>query len=262
VQGSGGCGVVYQAHDRVLGRLVAIKMPQPGWPMDPCLRERFRVEASAAASVWHANVVVVYDFVQRARLPYLVMEWLEGGSLAEVLHRHGPLSPQSATKTALAACCGLQAVHGRGWIHRDIKPGNLLLSHDGQVKLGDFGLALPMTSGGAIDPAGTSGTPAFFSPEQAWGLPLDPRSDLYSLGATYFALLMGKTPYQAAQVLEYARLHRDGPVPDPRLIDPSVPAACAAIVRRVMAKKPADRYADAAQMHADLGRCLADLGQE
>jgi serine/threonine protein kinase len=258
-QARGGGGVVFQAHDRHRDRPVAVKLLRTDRRHDPRLRDQLRAEAEAAGRVSHRNVVAVSDFADPDDgSPFLVMEWLDGGSVADLLRSHGVLPPQVATRAGLAACRALLAVHRAGLIHRDVKPDNLLLWRGG-LKLGDFGLAIDATSDEATDPEGTYGTPGYFAPEQAWAEPLDPRCDLYSLGATYFELLTGRKPFHAHHVGEYARLHRDAPVPDPRATDRTIPTTCAAIVRRAMAKDRAHRYSDAAEMLADLTACLARL---
>jgi serine/threonine protein kinase len=257
-QARGGCGVVFQGHDWKLDRAVAVKLLRPECVDDPQQRDRFRREAEAGRRVYHPNVVAVLDFAEPAGgPPYLVMEWLDHGSVADLLKAHGALPPRIATQVAAAACRGLRAVHDAGLLHLDVKPGNLLLTRPGRLKVADLGIAVDAGSDDAAAPACISGTPAYFAPEQAYAERLDPRTDVYSLGATYFELLTGRKPFRGHGVGEYAHLHRNAAVPDPRAVNRSIPPCCAAVARRAMAKKPSDRYGDAATMLADLTTCLA-----
>src|SRR5262249_12658235 len=159
------------------------------------------------------------------------MEWMDGGSVADLLGQEGALIPRRATKVAAAAARALRAVHRAGLVHRDVKPGNLLVSRQGKVKLGDFGLAVEVSAGRRSELDRARGPRAYGPPKRAWPQRLDPRADLYSLGATYFELMPGHKSFRAGTVQDYACLHRDGPVPAPRSIAPVVPAACAAVVR-------------------------------
>jgi serine/threonine protein kinase len=253
--GRGGMGVVYEAHDTLLERRVALKLVSAAEPeaWRRCLRE-----ARAAARLNHPNVVALYEAEQRDGLCYLVMELVPGGSAQDVLQTRGALPWPEATRVIADACRGLAAAHAAGLIHRDVKPANLLRAPDGTAKLTDFGLAraaeqagLPVTSSWRA-----GGTPQYMSPEQSRGEPLDPRTDLYSLGATYYALLVGRPPYPGSAPLPLLYAHCTKPVPDPRADRPEVPEGCAAVVRRAMAKYPAQRYRTAGDMLAALTRCL------
>lgn len=257
--GQGGMGEVYLASDLFLNRRVAVKLlrSRQGHPGS---RRRFQAEAVAASRVQHPNVLTIHDGAAPADGPaYLVMELAQGGSVRDRLGARGVFTPLEATLIALSACRGLVAVHQAGLLHRDIKPGNLLRTREGIVKVSDFGLAVSCPRDGQFAGGSTSGTAAYASPEQAWGLPLDPRSDLYSLGATYYELLTGRHPFQAGSTREMAFQHAEAPVPDPRAVDPAIPAVCAAIVRRALAKQPADRYADAGAMLGALKHAATQL---
>jgi serine/threonine-protein kinase len=192
-------------------------------------------------------------------LPFLVLEWVAGGSIADLLRERVVLSPLRATRLALDACRGLWAVHRVGLVHRDVKPANLLLTSRGCVKLADFGLAVPLSASGRFVPDAVSGTPSYFSPEQMECQPLDGRTDLYSLGTAYYEMLTGRKPFQADTLAAFARLQCQGPVPDPRSVNPAVPSLCAAVVRRALAKEPARRFADAGAMIAALETVRAHL---
>jgi serine/threonine protein kinase len=258
--GRGGMGVVYEAHDTVLERRVALKVltttEAAGWRR--CLRE-----ARAAARLNHPNVVALYEAEQRDGLCYLAMELVPGGSTQAVLQTRGTLAWPEATRAIADACRGLAAAHAAGLIHRDVKPANLMRAADGTVKLTDFGLAraAEQTGPSVVSSLRAGGTPQYMSPEQSRGESLDPRTDLYSLGATYYALLVGKPPYPGEAPLPLMYAHCSKPVPDPRAERPEVPDGCAAIVRRAMAKYPAQRYRSAVDMLADLEAVLRATGE-
>jgi serine/threonine protein kinase len=256
--GRGGMGVVYEAWDQLLGRTVAVKLlPAGGW-QDPRARQRFLAEAVAAGRVQHPKVVTTYDCADPDDgPPYLVMEYLPGGTVARLLRARGGLSPRQATRMAADACRALGAVHRAGLIHRDVKPANLLLSARGGVKLADFGLAIAVGPDGQAEPPGVAGPPGYLSPEQAWGLPLDRRTDLYSLGLVYYEMLTGRKLVRAATLRDSVRFHRDNPAADPRADNPALPSVCAAVVRRALARDPSERYPDAGAMRAALRTALS-----
>ncbi len=257
--GRGGMGVVYEAEDPVLERRVALKVLGPQLAASPEAARRFLREARAAARLSHANVVAVHDVDEHDGLPFLVMELVPGGSAQARLDAGGRLGWREATRLTADACRGLEAAHAAGLIHRDIKPANLMLGHDGAAKLGDFGLAQALDGAGPSLASGPHvlGTPHFMSPEQCRSEPLDARSDVYALGATYFALLTGRPPFATGGPLAVMFAHCSRPVPDPREDCPDVPEACAAVVRRATAREPSGRYAGAAEMLADLEAVLA-----
>jgi serine/threonine-protein kinase len=259
--GRGGMGVVYAATDALLDRPAAVKV-LAGRSLDQA-RERFLREARAAARLNHTNVVTVYEVGEEAGLSFLAMELLSGGSLQHLLDRRGPLPWREATRLAADACRGLVAAHAAGLLHRDIKPSNILLNAAGAAKLGDFGLALPeRAEGGRLTREGMIvGTPEYMSPEQCRGDALDDLSDVYSLGATYYALLVGRPPYPGADPLQVSVAHCTSPVPDPRKANPDVPCPCADLLRRALAKEPADRPAGAAELLAALEGLLLTSGE-
>lgn len=258
--GRGGMGVVFEARDAVLGRRVALKVRAKAINDEPHDAERFLREARALASLQHPHVVAAYeaDVVDGHYL--IALELMDGGSLQDSLKR-GPLSVRAATRGIAQACRGLAAAHRAGVIHRDIKPSNLLRSAEGSVKLSDFGLARPHApSGETLTGSGSVlGTPQYMSPEQCRSERADERSDLYSLGATYFALLTGRAPYAGAAPLLVMNAHLLDPVPDPRDLVPTLPEDCSAIVIRAMAKDPDDRFQSAEEMLLALEALLAQL---
>lgn len=260
VLGSGGMGVVYEAHDLIIERDVALKVLPQEYANNDVVLARFYSEAKAAGRLNHANTVAIYEINREGEITYLAMEYVRGGSVADRLQSQGPLGPLEASRFAADACRGLAAAHAVGLVHRDIKPGNLLLTREGTIKVADFGLAKfgHDVSQGITQAGQVIGTPYFMSPEQCKSQPLDRRSDIYSLGATYYTMLTGANPYQAhgtSMQVMYAHCH--GEPLDPRKVNPAVPEACAAIIRRATAKDPAERYQSAEEMLSDLEAVVA-----
>jgi urea transport system substrate-binding protein len=261
VLGRGGMGVVYEAEDVALARAVAIKVLPGALAHNHAALERFLREARTAARLVHPNVVPIFEVGRSGDSHYLVMQKLPGGSLADAMAA-GPLPWREATRAVAQACRGLAAAHRAGLLHRDIKPANLLRDADGTVKLTDFGLAKAADADGGLQltQAGrVVGTPAYMSPEQCHAEPLDARSDVYSLGATYYGLLTGRGPYaESTSIPKVMYAHCYQPPPDPREAVPDVPEGCALVVARAMAKSPDDRYPDADALRADLEALLGD----
>jgi serine/threonine-protein kinase len=256
--GQGGMGVVYEAEDTVLKRRVAIKVLPDSAAADAETMRRFVREARSAGRLNHPNVITIYEVDQRDGMYYLVMELIEGGSVQDRLQANGTIPWQEATHILADACRGLAAAHVAGLIHRDLKPANLICTREGRVKLADFGLARPVqpSSAGITVPGAVAGTLDYMSPEQCRGEPLDGRTDIYSLGATYFALLTGRPPYPRDGSLEVMFAHCSQPIPDPCAGNPDIPRGCAAVVRRALAKYPAERYASATEMLSQLQALL------
>jgi serine/threonine protein kinase/ABC-type branched-subunit amino acid transport system substrate-binding protein len=260
VLGRGAMGVVLKAHDPLIERDVAIKILADHLTADATARARLLAEAKAAGKINHPNVVAIYEICPQEMTTYLVLEYVPGGCL-EVTSQQA-LSVVEATQALIDACKGVGAAHTAGLIHRDIKPANFMRAADGSIKVADFGLA-KTTGGSSRDFTQTGmlvGTPFYMSPEQCEAKPLDPRSDIYSLGATYYSLLTGKSPFSASESvpqLMYAHCH--SPVPDPRSIAPTIPEACSRVIARAMAKAPGDRYQTAAEMQSDLRALIAAL---
>ncbi len=252
--GRGGMGIVYEAEDTRLQRRVALKLLPRTLAADAVALRRFLREARSAARLNHPNVVVIHEIDEWEGVHGIVMELVSGGSMQQQLQARGAFPWREATAIVGAACRGLAAAHAAGLVHRDIKPANLLTTAEGVVKLADFGLA-KATDAGATALTGDQvvvGTPDYMSPEQCRGEPADERSDLYALGATYHALLTGRPPYTRSGPMEVMFAHVSDPVPDPRGADPDIPEACAAIIRRALAKEPAERYASAQEMRRAL----------
>ena len=256
-------GVVLRGRDAVIERDVAIKLLPEEMAEDDTALARFLSEARAAGKLNHANVVSIYEIGQEGNAYYLVMELIPGGSVSDGLADGRPFSVLDATRIVIDAAKGLAAAHAVGLVHRDMKPANLMKAADGSVKITDFGLAKTssprareMTQAGMV-----VGTPYFMSPEQCDAKPVDARSDIYSLGATYYSLLTGRNPYQESNsVIQVMFGHCQGEIPDPRAVNATIPTACkSAIVARAMAKSPDDRYQSAAEMLADLQAVAATL---
>ncbi|WP_339733374.1 ABC transporter substrate-binding protein [uncultured Gimesia sp.] len=253
--GQGGMGVVYQAHDSAIERDVAIKLLPAELASDKKMLDRFLAEAKAAGRLTHPHVVSIHEISQDGDVYFIVMELMTGGSADDHLESIGPYSPLEATRIIADACEGLMVAHISGLVHRDIKPGNLLQSKHGTIKVADFGLAKrviqqsqQLTQDGQL-----IGTPYFMSPEQCESKPVDNRSDLYSLGATYYTLLTGDHPYEGAgSIVQIMYAHCHAEVLDPREVDSQIPDKCAAIIQKAMAKKPEDRYQSAEEMLTDL----------
>lgn len=260
--GVGGMGVVFQAHDSSIERDVAIKLLPPEIAGDSVALQRFLSEARSAGKLNHPHVVTIHEVASERDIHYLVMELVSGGSTADDLEKSGPYSVQDATRFICEACAGLTAAHKLGLIHRDIKPANLLLTDERSVKISDFGLAKNTTAAQAtmqMTQAGVVvGTPYFMSPEQCEAQAVDARSDIYSLGATYYSLLTGRNPYQdSGSVVQVMYSHCHAKRPNPLEVSSRLPPACADVVHRSMAIDPEERYQSCEEMKSDLEAILA-----
>lgn len=244
--GRGGFSEVWQAEDSVLGRAVAVKVfTAPAG--QPDLVARFHREARTVAGLRHPNVVVVFDAGVDQDVPYVVMELLAGPSLDGLLAMRGPLPVELALGYAEQAAAGLAAAHAAGVVHRDIKPGNLVLDSDGTLKVVDFGIASLAGASTSLTATGvTFGTPAYLSPEQAAGRPAEPRSDLYSLGCVLYALLTGDPPFTGEHPVATAAQHLNATAPPVHERRPGLPAVIDQLLATLLAKNPEDRPPDAA----------------
>lgn len=254
VVGQGGMGVVYKAHDSVILRDVAFKVLPPDLSQDREMMGRLLTEAQHAGRVAHPHVVTIFDTSIENDVGYVAMEYVGGGTVADLLKASHSLSWEDATRLVLQACRGVAAAHREGLIHRDIKPGNLLLTPERDVKVADFGLAKATETDHTASEAGMiKGTAHFMSPEQCRGEEVDGRSDIYSLGATYFNLLTGRTPFhdmkQTTQVM-FAHCHAKPPRASSE--NPDVPKSCSDITARCLSKAAADRYQTCDELAADL----------
>ncbi|MDZ7791602.1 MAG: protein kinase [Xanthomonadales bacterium] len=251
--GRGAMGVVFKAYDKKLDEIVAIKMIKPG-SVDTQSLERLKSELKLARRITHPNVLRTYDFGEAGEAPYLSMEFVSGMTLRELLDRRGKLPYGAALRIARQLCAGLEAVHEVGVLHRDIKPGNVMLEHRGNAKLMDFGISRPAKSDEDTSGDQLSGTPHYMAPEQIQGSHLDVRTDIYSLGVVLEELFTGGMPFSGETGMEIAvaRLHRS-PVP-PSHFWSSIPEELETIILRCLAFKPEDRYQDTAALAMALGK--------
>ncbi len=263
VLGRGGMAEVHRGRDLRLGREVAVKVLRSDLARDPSFQVRFRREAQAAASLNHPAIVAVYDTGEdrstTGNTPYIVMEYVEGETLRDVLRREGVLPPQRAMSLAADICGALDFSHRNGIVHRDVKPGNVMITPAGSVKVMDFGIARAVSDSAATmtSTAAVIGTAQYLSPEQARGEGVDARSDVYSLGCLLYELVTGAPPFTGDSPVSVAYQHvRE----DPRLpssINPDIPPELDSILLKAMSKNPANRYQSAAEMRNDLLRALA-----
>jgi eukaryotic-like serine/threonine-protein kinase len=249
--GSGGMADVWLAEDQELGRKVAIKMLHERYANDTQFVERFRREATHAAGLSHPNVVSIFDRGEAEGSYFIVMEYVEGRTLKELLVTRGPCPVPVAISYVRQVLAALRYAHRNGIVHRDIKPHNVLVDHEGRVKVADFGIARAgssqMTEAGSI-----IGTAQYLSPEQARGAPVDESSDLYSTGIVLYELLTGELPFTGETPVEIAMKHLSQVPPAPSSIRPEIPRDLDLVVLRALAKEPADRYRSAKEMDRDL----------
>jgi len=251
----GGMAQVYRALDTRLGRHVALKVLFPELSIDRAFVERFRREAQAAANLSHPNIVAVYDWGEDEGSHFIAMELVTGTSLATALRAERTLPATRAATIAAEVASALAYAHRHGVVHRDIKPGNVLLTDEGQVKVTDFGIAQAVSTEEGLTMAGSvMGTAAYFSPEQAEGVVVDGRSDLYSLGVVLFEMLAGRTPFVGDSPVAVASMHVRNAPPMLRDLSPAVPEALERITMHALEKAPADRYQSAEDLRADLLR--------
>lgn len=263
VIGKGGMGMVYEGEDTILNRRVAIKFLPETLTQNPKAVERFITEAQVAGRLNHPNVIAIYDIGQESGHYYIVMELLNPLSAAGYVKERGPMQWSEAAKVIADCCAALHAAHQVGLIHRDIKPDNILCSPTGSTKLVDFGLvkdtqfnASALTQTGVV-----AGTPLYMSPEQASDGELDHRSDIYSLGATFFTLLTSKPPYTGDAAPQIMFKHVTAPTPNPRDLVPEIPESIAQVLMKAMSKSPADRYQTAEEMRLALETILTEAAQ-
>ncbi|QVL32907.1 serine/threonine protein kinase [Telmatocola sphagniphila] len=260
ILGRGGMGVVLKARDTQLNRFVAIKALGPQWASSEVARRRFAREAQAAAAVVHPNVIAIHQVQANGRLPFIVMPLIPGESLQQRLAARGQLELIEVLRIAMQAAAGLAVAHEQGLVHRDVKPANILLEPGiERAVLTDFGLARAaddrtLTQWGVI-----AGTPAYMSPEQSRGEPIDGRSDLFSLGCVMFEMATGETPFQSESTLALLRRICEESAPAPSRLNKQLPPWFDSIVLRLLSKNPEDRYCSAREVSKLLENCLAHM---
>ena len=252
--GAGGMANVYRARCTVLNRIVTVKVLRKELAEDKDFVRRFQMEAQAVALLSHPNIVSIYDVGEEDGVPYLVMEYVEGFNLKEIIRERGPLSATEAVNIGIQVCAALEHAHSKGIIHRDIKSHNILVTPGGRVKVTDFGLArvlsipsVTMTQSGSV-----MGSVHYFSPEQARGEEVTPQSDIYSLGVVLYEVLSGHVPFQGDNPISIALKHLQEEPKSLRLENPTIPNVLEKIIFKAMAKDPKNRFSSAEQMQQAL----------
>jgi serine/threonine protein kinase, bacterial len=256
---TGGTSTVYRGLDTRLDRPVALKVMDSRYAGDQQFLTRFQLEARSVARLKDPGLVAVYDQGLDARHPFLVMELVEGGTLRELLTERGPMPPHAVAAVLRPVLGGLAAAHGAGLVHRDVKPENVLISDQGDVKIVDFGLVRAVAAAGITSTSVILGTAAYLSPEQVRDGNASPRSDVYAAGIVAYELLTGQTPFSGDSALSIAYQRLDTDVPAPGTVISGVPEQFDRLVRRATARDPADRYADALDMGAELEAIVDEL---
>lgn len=259
--GRGGFGVVYQARDTFLERTVAIKVLKPDLLMDPTFVERFQREAKAAARLVHPNIVFIYEMTEEQGQQFLVMQYLQGLALDKIIatERVLPLDRTSDILTQIASA--LDYAHARGFLHRDIKPSNIIVGEDGHATLTDFGLVRAVEDTGLTTSGQTFGSAKYMSPEQAQGKALDQRSDIYSLGIVFYQMLTGEVPFDADSTPAILYKQVNEPPPDLCAKRPDLPAETDRLVKRALAKDPAERFASAGEFAQAIAALVRDIAE-
>jgi serine/threonine-protein kinase len=257
--GSGGMSEVYRAHDLTLERIVALKILRDDFSNDTTFTDKFHQEAKAAANLSHPNIVTIHDFGLDSGHLYIVMEYVPGKDLKSIIKERGRLPVIECLSLMIQACSGIGAAHRSGLVHCDIKPQNMLVSPEKGVKVTDFGIARALASIQSGEKSDIVwGSPQYFSPEQAAGVAPSPASDVYSLGVVMYESLTGSLPFTGSNPAELAHEHQFLPVPEPRRLNPEIPASLEQIVIKILSKEPSSRYRNANQ----LGRILVALHKQ
>jgi serine/threonine-protein kinase len=256
---AGGTSTVYRGLDMRLDRPVALKVMDSRYAGDQQFLTRFQMEARTVARLKDPGLVAVYDQGLDARHPYLVMELIDGGTLRELLTERGPMPPHAVVAVLRPVLGGLAAAHRAGLVHRDVKPENILISDDGEVKIADFGLVRAVAAAKITSTSVILGTAAYLSPEQVRDGDASPRSDVYAAGILVYELLTGRTPFSGDSALSVAYQRLETDVPPPGSVITGVPAQFDELVECAAARDPADRYADALEMRTELDAIAEEL---
>jgi serine/threonine-protein kinase len=257
--GTGGMGRVYRGLDEALQREVALKVLLPALAADAEFVARFTREARAAALLNHPNITQIYATGLEGAAPWFAMELIRGSSLETLARERGAIEPYEAAAYIAQAAAGLRHAAQKGLIHRDVKPSNLMLTEDGVVKVTDFGLAKAAQADSHLTATGeVLGSPGYISPEQAQGQPTDHRSDIYSLGATFYHLVTGRLPFQAPTAVAMILKHMNEPLRSPRAVNAGIPFPVASVIQRMMAKRAGERYQDYDALLRDLERAVGE----
>lgn len=255
--GGGGMALVYKALDVLLNRYVAVKVLRQQFVHDEEFIKRFRREAQSAASLSHPNVVSIYDVGQEDDIHYIVMEYIEGHNLNEIIKERAPLQVEEAVRIATQICDALDHAHQNHIIHRDIKPHNILIGNNGRVKVTDFGIARAVTSSTITQTGSVIGSVHYFSPEHAKGISTGEKSDLYSLGIVLYQMLTGNLPFLGESPISVALKHLQEPFEEPRVVNPHIPQSVENVILKSMRKNPSERYQSAKEMLNELETCLS-----
>ena len=254
--GEGGMANVYLARDIILERNVAIKILRGDLAGDEKFVRRFQREALSASSLSHPNIVEMYDVGEDNGTYYIVMEYVEGMTLKQLIKKRGSLSLSEAIDIMLQITDGIKEAHDSYIIHRDLKPQNILIKENGEVKITDFGIAMALNSTQLTQTNSVIGSVHYLPPEQASGKGATIKSDIYSMGILFYELLTGKLPFKGDNAVEIALKHMKNDIPSVREINDSIPQSVENIILKATAKNPKNRYESAAEMHDDLLTCL------
>lgn len=254
--GGGGMSNVYLAHDRILDRDVAIKILRYNFSDEDELHRRFQREASSATSLTHPNIVSIYDVGEEEDMHYLVMEYIKGQTLKQYIQQYAPVSPMRAVSIMLELTSAIAHAHQNQIIHRDVKPQNILMDEEGNVKITDFGIAMALSATSFTKTNSVLGTVHYLSPEQARGGIATVKSDMYALGIVLYELLTGQLPFMGESAVSIALKHLQAETPSVRKIVPSIPQSLENVVLKATAKEPHHRYANVEAMRTDLQTVL------
>lgn len=255
--GGGGMSRVYLAHDVILGRDVAIKVLNYDFSNEEELKRRFMREALSATSLTHPNIVDIFDVGEDGDIHYLVMEYIDGQTLKEFIVSNGPLSPEEALPIMQQLVSAISNAHENGIVHRDVKPQNILMDHDGNVKITDFGIAMALSATAHTKTNSVLGTVHYLSPEQARGGMATKKSDIYSVGIVFYELLTGKLPFSGESAVSIALKHLQEETPSVRALFPEIPQSVENVILKATAKEAAARYSSADEMQDDLATVLS-----